>query len=232
MNDILHMMEGSSGKGSKGADKFDGQYESNPKHDVKRPGVSPQPTNPEKALHNSVSVSPDSPARISFDSSSGEIVVFRMHSNNIYHGYVKSWENATLQEKNALVNAGCVYSKRKDLKMKYERPKELNEREIDKILSDKNTKILSRVSALLSSIYYSENDKWAGDRLICEFKKLAFSERIFLIDLFETYYDMRQKKYRIDESIILMKDFLKKDLKNIQRIEECLENLKHYRNIY
>ncbi|MFT8698944.1 hypothetical protein [Acetobacter orientalis] len=116
--------------------------------------------------------------------------------------------------------------------MKYERPKELNEREIDKILSDKNTKILSRVSALLSSIYYSENDKWAGDRLICEFKKLDFSERIFLIDLFETYYDMRQTKYRIDESIILMKDFLKKDLKNIQRIEECLENLKHYRNIY
>lgn len=85
---------------------FSGRYESNPKHDVRRPGVSPQPTNPETALANSVPVGGNSTGRIAYDDSTGEIVVFQNHQGSNYHGYTVAWGDLRQSQKNALVNAG------------------------------------------------------------------------------------------------------------------------------
>ncbi|MGR2741097.1 DUF637 domain-containing protein [Billgrantia sp. Q4P2] len=85
---------------------FSGRYESNPKHDVSRPGVSPQPSNPERALADSVPIGGNSTSRIAYDSSTGEIVMFQNHQGNNYHGYAVTWNDLRQNQKNALINAG------------------------------------------------------------------------------------------------------------------------------
>jgi len=96
---------------------FSGKYEANPKHDAVRPGVSPQPTNAEQALSNSVPLGGNSTGRIAYDSSTGEIVVFQNHSGDIYHGYVpSSWNELRQSEKNALIRAGLFTPKGRPIK--------------------------------------------------------------------------------------------------------------------
>jgi hypothetical protein len=87
--------------------QFGGRYEPNPKHD--RPGgnVSPQPTNGEAVLADSVPIGGNSTGRIGYDASTGEIVVFQNHQGESYHGYVPSaWSDLRQAEKNALIRAG------------------------------------------------------------------------------------------------------------------------------
>ncbi len=92
--------------------QFSGKYNSNPKHDQVRPGVSPQPTNGETMLSQSVPVGGNSSARIGYDKGAREIVVFRKDSESTYHGYaVPAWNELRQSEKNALIRAGLFTSK-------------------------------------------------------------------------------------------------------------------------
>ena len=88
--------------------RFEGNYEPNPKHDVGRQGVSPQPTNPERALADSLPIGGNSSSRIAYDRSTGEIVIFQNHQGNNYHGYAVSWGDLRQNQKNALINAGIM----------------------------------------------------------------------------------------------------------------------------
>lgn len=96
---------------------FGGRYETNPKHNASRPGVSPQPTNPQDVLANSVPLGGNSSGRIGYDSSTKEIVVFQKHISDTYHGYVPSnWNELRQTEKNALIRAGLFSAKGRPLK--------------------------------------------------------------------------------------------------------------------
>jgi RHS repeat-associated protein len=65
-------------------------YESNPKHAATdRGNVSRQPSDGSGMLEHSIEV--NSKTRIAVDRGNNEIVVFRGHGGNRYHGYVSSW---------------------------------------------------------------------------------------------------------------------------------------------
>lgn len=96
--------------------QFSGTYSPNPKHDVDRLGVSPQPTNPESTLLNSVPLGGNSKGRIGYDSETGEIVVFRFDTaSNVnagnFHGYASTWDQISQAQKNALIQAGLFTSR-------------------------------------------------------------------------------------------------------------------------
>jgi hypothetical protein len=93
-----------------------GYYEPNPKHDVNRPGVGPQPKDPVCTLDNSYPVPNKAPAgstqrRIGYDKDNKEIVVFREHETGRSHGYAKTWDNLLQTERNALIDAGVFTPK-------------------------------------------------------------------------------------------------------------------------
>ena len=113
--------------------------------------------------------------------------------------------------------------------MKYERPIELDENQISEILIDRRAVFNRKVVALLSSIYYSTNDRLPGDRLIEEFKKASFKEKLSLISLVETYYGMRMTTYRIDEFINEMKIFLGQYPEKKAVIDYSIETLRQYK---
>lgn len=91
-------------------------YEPSPKHDQKRPGVAPQPTNPEVTLKEAVEVKPRQ--RIGYDTESGEIVVFREthEEQRHYHGYVVEYHQLNQEQRNALLQAGLVNLRGKPMK--------------------------------------------------------------------------------------------------------------------
>lgn len=68
------------------------EYDPNPKHDVIRPGVSPQSANGQRALDNSVSYKSTSTARVGIDPQTEEIVVLDDTNNRKYHGHVETWD--------------------------------------------------------------------------------------------------------------------------------------------
>jgi RHS repeat-associated protein len=86
------------------------KYESNPKHGpVAKGDVSPEPTNPQKTLENSIPIKDTSTARVGVDPSTGEYVMFRETSSGVYHGYATTNFNDLPNEaKAALQNAGLV----------------------------------------------------------------------------------------------------------------------------
>jgi RHS repeat-associated protein len=86
---------------------FNGKYEANPKHKQKRPGVSPEPKNPTEVLPNSVPIGGNSTARIGYDPKTGEIIIFRPHGENTYHGYATDWGSLSQSQRNALIDSGA-----------------------------------------------------------------------------------------------------------------------------
>ncbi len=84
------------------------KYEPNPKHDVPRPGVGPQPVNGQLALNNSVSYKPTTLSRVGIDPDTGDIVVFDYTNDGTYHGHIETWQQLDQDQKNALYNDGFV----------------------------------------------------------------------------------------------------------------------------
>ena len=83
-------------------------YEASPKHGATRVGnVSAAPKNGQVALDNSVQVK-DVPRRVGVDYDTGEFAVFdQTHPNKgIFHGHVRTWEELTQEQQNALVKSG------------------------------------------------------------------------------------------------------------------------------
>jgi hypothetical protein len=88
-------------------------YEPNPKHGQQSRGTpkgvsSPEPTNGQVALDNSVQIKPTSPRRVGVDAANGEIVVLDQHLPDTFHGHVRSWDDLTAQMQNALRDAELV----------------------------------------------------------------------------------------------------------------------------
>jgi RHS repeat-associated protein len=82
-------------------------YEPNPKHgNTDRSNVSRQPTNGPDVLERSVEV--NSRTRVGVDRENNEIVVFRGHGGNRYHGYVSSWNRLPNGMKAILRREGLV----------------------------------------------------------------------------------------------------------------------------
>ncbi|MFK7824842.1 MAG: polymorphic toxin-type HINT domain-containing protein [Oligoflexales bacterium] len=88
-------------------------FEENPKH---RKNVSqgkggcanPEPTNPQKALDNSVEMEGNSSRRVSVDKENGEFSVFDEHTSGKFHGHTRSWDQLNQRMKNALIKSGKV----------------------------------------------------------------------------------------------------------------------------
>lgn len=87
------------------------EYDPNPKHDVKRPGVGPQPSDGQRALDNSVSYKPTTTSRVGIDPNTGEIVVLDDTNNGKYHGHVETWQQLDQDQQNALANNGFIDSR-------------------------------------------------------------------------------------------------------------------------
>ena len=88
-----------------------GRYEPSPKHGkTDRGRANRAPTNGQAALDNSTQVSPNSPRRVGVDEKSGEIVIFdETHpGERVFHGHVRSWDELSQAQKNALVKAGLT----------------------------------------------------------------------------------------------------------------------------
>ena len=85
--------------------------------------------------------------------------------------------------------------------MKYRSLEQRSQTEINQIFSDNNISPDQRVSAVLSAVFYDDSIQFAGDVLIKEFETAKYKEKIWLKNIFETFYGMRRTTYRTDESI-------------------------------
>ena len=89
-------------------------FVNNPKHGkTKRGQANPTPTNPQRALDNSIELSPNTNRRISVDKETGEYIIFDEHRPNEFHGHTRSWDELTPKMKAALRKAGLVTKKGK-----------------------------------------------------------------------------------------------------------------------
>jgi hypothetical protein len=84
------------------------KYDPNPKHDVVRPGVSPQPANGQLALDNSVTYKSTTTSRVGIDPRTGDIVVLDDTNNGMYHGHIETWSELDQNQQNALMNDGFI----------------------------------------------------------------------------------------------------------------------------
>jgi hypothetical protein len=92
---------------SDGSNNSDLVYEENPKHGPAQRGASsPRPTRGKEMLDRSLPVK--SGVRTAVDKETAEIIVFREHGPNAYHGYVSTWKDLAQEIKNLLIDAGLV----------------------------------------------------------------------------------------------------------------------------
>jgi hypothetical protein len=79
-------------------------FEESPKHGgIERREASRGPKNGQAALDNSVQVKNTSPRRVGVDAANAEIVVLDQTSEDTFHGHVRSWDQLTDQQRNALI---------------------------------------------------------------------------------------------------------------------------------
>ncbi len=91
------------------------EYDPNPKHDIEDPEISPQPTDGQRVLNNSVAVKEGTTMRrVGVDPKTGEIAVIDDTNNGKYHGHVRPWDappprkGLTQKMKNALKENGLI----------------------------------------------------------------------------------------------------------------------------
>ncbi|WOE74473.1 hypothetical protein [Alterisphingorhabdus coralli] len=117
-------------------------------------------------------------------------------------------------------------------KMKYEKPKFRSDEEILVILSREGTSTNDRIEAVLSALYYGSSIQFSGDILIEEFSNAKYPERIYLKNLFETYYGMCATDYRIEDSIKLLKEYIHENPIDKDAIETTIEAILEYKVMY
>ena len=57
-----------------------------------------------------------------------------------------------------------------------------------------------RIRAVLSAVYNAERTEFAGDVLLREFEEASYPEKPYLLNVFETFYDMRETVYRLKDA--------------------------------
>jgi hypothetical protein len=79
-------------------------FEESPKHrGVDSENVSRGPKDGQAALDRSVQVKETSPRRVGVDAANGEIVILDRTSEGRFHGHVRTWDQLTDQQRNALI---------------------------------------------------------------------------------------------------------------------------------
>ena len=91
-------------------------FDPSPKHgasarNTSKGVASPGPKDGQHALDNSVQVKSTSTRRVGVDKENREITVFDQTSEGVFHGHVRSFEDLTSQQQNALKKAGLVDKK-------------------------------------------------------------------------------------------------------------------------
>jgi len=90
------------------------EFESNPKHGKSKRGkANPEPTNPKKALGNSIELPGNTTRRIAVDKEAGEFVVFDEHLPGKFHGHIRKWEELDQTMQATLRKEGLVTKKGK-----------------------------------------------------------------------------------------------------------------------
>ncbi|MDD1499280.1 hypothetical protein PVA19_12725 [Agrobacterium sp. CNPSo 3708] len=116
--------------------------------------------------------------------------------------------------------------------MKYRSPEHRTRREITEILSDKKATPDQKISAVLSAVFYGDSVPFAGDVLIKEFETAKYKEKIWLKNIFETFYGMCRTAYRIDESIQLLEEYKDENPHSETNIEETIDALNEYKAMF
>jgi hypothetical protein len=95
------------------------KFENNPKHVKKdRAGANKAPENPDITLENSFQVSENSTRRVGVDMETGEFNIFDEHTEGVFHGHSRSWNELSQAQKNVLIKNKVVNVKGKILKSK------------------------------------------------------------------------------------------------------------------
>jgi len=116
--------------------------------------------------------------------------------------------------------------------VKYKPPENRTEKEIIEILSRIDNDPEERISAVLSAVYYGKTTKFSGDILIEEFKKAKYGEKLWLKNIFETFYGMCRTNYRIDDSIMFLTDFERQNPEYSLDIKSTIEAISEYKSIF
>ena len=116
--------------------------------------------------------------------------------------------------------------------MQYVKPVPRTSVEITDILERTDISPGIRIEAVLSAIYYEESTETSGDILIKEFSHAQYMEKIYLKNLFETFYQMRRTAYRIDDSINLLKNYIEESPQISDEIEETIDTLVEFKSIF
>lgn len=116
--------------------------------------------------------------------------------------------------------------------MKYVQPTKSTPKDILDTLKRVDIAPSDRIDAVLSAVFYGESVEFSGDVLIKEFSEADYKEKIHLKNIFETFYQMHQTIYRIDESILLMKKYKQDSPKNALEIDNTIDVLIEYKTIF
>jgi hypothetical protein len=82
------------------------RFEGSPKHGgTGKREIGRAPKDGQTALENSVQVRATSPRRVGVDAANSEIVVLDQTSEHIFHGHVRSWDQLTDLQRNALIRS-------------------------------------------------------------------------------------------------------------------------------
>lgn len=116
--------------------------------------------------------------------------------------------------------------------MRYEKPMPLSDQEIEETLSRIETTPSARIEAIVSAIFHFDDPDAAADLLIDEFSKAKYGEKIYLVGLFQTFYQSRETTYRIDKSISLLEAYKLSHLVNVELVDEAISGLIEFRSMF
>ena len=85
------------------------RFEGNPKHGERdQAEIGRAPRDGQTGLEHSVQVKGTSPRRVGVDAADSEIVVLDQTVQGVFHGHVRSWDELTDHQRNALIRAGLT----------------------------------------------------------------------------------------------------------------------------
>jgi len=116
--------------------------------------------------------------------------------------------------------------------MKYEGPVERSPEEILDLLGRTDVAPSDRVDLVLSALFYGESVEFGGDVLLKEFSEAKYKEKIYLKNLFNTFYGMQKTIYRIDESISLLRAYKEELPEGALEIDETIEELVELKTLF
>jgi len=116
--------------------------------------------------------------------------------------------------------------------VKYESPQKYDQNEINFLLSGNDLSPRARIRLVLSAIYYGDTIEYSGNVLIKEFCEAKYEEKIDLMNLFGTFYQMCATSYRIDDSISLLSQYAIDSSENFEEIMESVAELIEFKEMF